>query len=364
GARRSTRAMAAALAWLVAAFGLRSLTTSGEPTLTLWVDAAVLPLVVFLVTRRAASTFDRCRSLLGALTAAGAVLGALGMAQKLFGFELASRAGGRPRFDSLVGQVRPSGPYAAPEVFAAVLLLCLAATLCWTALRGPAAYPLGVTAAALEAAAIGTTLFRAAWLAAVAVVVFVVGLRPRRPGRAVVAVAAIGVAVVAVLTRLGDSDTVSKRLDDRTAVHGRMATYAVGAALFREAPLFGIGVDRFEAASPFRARAYVQGVASLDHPHSSYLSVLTEQGLFGFVPFLAVSVAGWWLVHTLRRRATSPDDALVAAAVAGGAFAYWFLSLTLDLLPYGPSNAYLALLLGLAAARLDALGGRRRAVEA
>jgi O-antigen ligase len=358
------RAMAAALAWLVAAFGVRALTTSGEQTITIWIDAAVLPVVVFLVTRRAAATFDRCRSILGALTAAGAALGALGVAQKLFGFELASRAGGVPRFDSLVGQVRPSGPYAVPEVFAAVLLLCLAATLGWTALRGPAAYPLGVTAAALEIAAIGTTLFRAAWLAAIAVVVIVLGLRPRRPGRAALAMAVVGVVVVAVFTQMGDSTTVSKRLDDRTAVHGRMATYQVATALFREAPLFGIGIDRFEASSPFRARAYVQGVASLDHPHSSYVSVLTEQGLFGFVPFLAVTVAGWWLLHALRRQAISRDDAFVAAAVAAGAFAYWFLSLTLDLLPYGPSNAYLAVLLGVAAARLDVLGVARRAVEA
>lgn len=360
----ASRAMAAALACLVATFGLRSLTTSGAQTMTLWIDAALLPLVVFLVTRRAASTFDRCCSLLGALTASGAVLGAIGVAQKLFGFELASRTGGVPRFDSLVGQVRPSGPYAVPEVFAVVLLVCLAATLCWTALRGPAAYPVGLAAAALEVAAIGTTLFRAAWLAAIAVVVIVVGLRPRRPGRAFFTVALAGAAVLALITQLDGTRTVSTRLDDRRNVHGRMATYDVALDLFGEAPLFGIGVDRFEAATPLRARTYVQGVASLDHPHSSYLSVLAEQGLFGFLPFLGATLAGWWLLHTLRRRATSRAEAFAAAAVAAGAFAYWFVSLTLELLPYGPSNAYLALLLGIAAARLDALDPRPRAVTA
>ena len=360
----ASRAVAVALACVVVTFGLRSLTTKGPQTITVWIDAAVLPAVVFLVTRRVASTLARCRSLLAALTASGAVLGALGVAQKILGFELASRAGGEPRFDSLVGQVRPSGPYAVPEVFAVVLLVCLAATLCWTAIQGPAAYPLGLVVAALEVVALGTTLFRAAWLAALAVVVIVIGFRPRRPARALAATAAVGIGVVVVLAQLDSSPTVSKRLDDRTAVHGRMATYDVALDLFGEAPLFGIGVDRFEAASPQRARAYVDGVASLDHPHSSYLSVLTEQGIFGFVPFLGATVAGWWVLHRLRRQATSRDEAFLAAAVTAGAFAYWFLSLTLDLFPYGPSNAFLALLLGMAAARLDARAGRQRAAGA
>ena len=360
----ASRALAVALTWLAVAFGLRSLTTSGTQTMSIWIDAAALPLVVFFVTRRVATTFDRCRSLLGALTVSGAVLGAIGVAQKLFGFELASRAGGKPRFDSIVGQVRPSGPSAVPEVFAVVLLVCRAATLCWTAVRGPAAYPLGAAAAALETAAIGVTLFRAAWLAAIVVVVIVIGFRPGRPGRVLAATALVGAAVLAVVTQLGDSATVSKRLEDRTAMHGRMATYDVAIGLFREAPLFGIGVDRFEAASPLRARAYVEGVASLDHPHSSYLAVLTEQGVFGFVPFVAATVVVWWSLHLLRRRAASPHEAFLAAAVAAGAFAYWFLSLTLELLPYGPSNAFLALLLGMAAARLDAPSAERRAVEA
>ena len=357
----ASRALAAALACVVVTFGLRSLTTTGPQTITVWIDAAVLPVALFFVTRRVASTFARCRRLLAALTLSGALLGALGVAQKAFGFELASRAGGVPRFDSLVGQVRPSGPYAVPEVFAAVLLVCLAATLCWTAVEGPASYPPGLAAAALEVAALGTTLFRAAWLAALAVVVIVIGFRPRRPARALAATAAVGVAVVALLAPLDRTTTVSKRLDDRTAVHGRMATYDVALDLFGEAPLFGVGVDRFEAASPMRARAYVQGVASLDHPHSSYLSVLTEQGIFGFTPFLGATVAGWWVVHVLRRHATARDEAFLAAAVAAGAFAYWFLSLTLELFPYGPSNAFLALLLGMAAARLDALAPRQRA---
>jgi O-antigen ligase len=178
------------------------------------------------------------------------------------------------------------------------------------------------------------------------------------------AVTLVGAAALALFTQLDGSRTVATRLDDRTNVHGRMATYDVALDLFAEAPLFGIGVDRFEAATPHRARAYVHGVASLDHPHSSYLAVLAEQGLFGFVPFVGVTLAGWWLLHTLRRHATSPAEAFVAAAVTAGAFAYWFVSLTLELLPYGPSNAYLALLLGVAAARLDALDPRRRAVEA
>ncbi|HEV3364190.1 MAG TPA: hypothetical protein VG795_08630, partial [Acidimicrobiia bacterium] len=52
----------------------------------------------------------------------------------------------------------------------------------------------------------------------------------------------VGVAVVALFTQLDGTRTVSSRLDDRTARHGRMAKYGVALDLFRVAPLVGIGV--------------------------------------------------------------------------------------------------------------------------
>ena len=55
-----------------------------------------------------------------------------------------------------------------------------------------------------------------------------------------------------------------------------------------------------------------------------------------------------------RRGARSRTDVLLAAAGLGGAFAYVAMSASLTMLPYGPSNALVAALLGLVAARADA----------
>jgi hypothetical protein len=70
------------------------------------------------------------------------------------------------------------------------------------------------------------------------------------------------------------------------------------------------------------------------------------------------------MVHVLRRRARSTTDTVLAASVAAAALAYWFMSLSLTMLPYGPSNAFVALVLGAGAGRLDALEAEPQAQQA
>ncbi|MDQ3935767.1 MAG: O-antigen ligase family protein [Actinomycetota bacterium] len=366
---RATRLMTLALLWLAAAFGVRAATTD-LGGMQIWVDAVLLPLVLFLVVDRYVTTLAHCRVVAGALAAAGALVGTIGIAAQAAGFELASRSGGelRESFETS-GQyvIRPSGPYAVPEVYAVVLIVCLAATLFWTLhwfrLRVQRKVLLGVSAATIEAAAIGLSLFRAAWIAAIIVVIAAFGLRPRRYGRLLAVAGAVAALGIAGTVELRDNTTFQTRVENTDNVSGRLATYVQGFEIFKSKPLAGVGVDQYPYVAPTVRATYVDGVKAVEFPHSSYVGALAEQGLLGFVPLLAVTFGAGYLLRAYARRARAPGDILLAAAATGAALGYLLMSITLMMLPYGPSNAFLLLLLGLVAARLNALEHETREGE-
>ena len=101
---------------------------------------------------------------------------------------------------------------------------------------------------------------------------------------------------------------MTERLENRDNVYGRFAVYLQGLRIFREAPLVGVGVGRFMEVQAATTSIEVAGVRQVDTPHSSIVSALAEQGVWGTLPLL-----------------------------------------------YGASNSPLALLIGVAAARLDEL---------
>ena len=114
-------------------------------------------------------------------------------------------------------------------------------------------------------------------------------------------------------------------------------------------------MNRYEEVASALPPTVVSGVEALPQPHSSYVGLLVEQGVVGFLPLVAVFLAAWWLVRRLRRAASDDEDAMFAACVAAAGLGYAFMSLTLTMLPYGTPNTFLAILLGAAAARLDLL---------
>src|SRR5947209_4954505 len=116
-AARRTRSLYLALGWLTISYGIRAALTHGAAVrgLQAWVDAIVLPLVLFAVANRFCSTRQRIERLVLALMIGGVGLALLGLAERSMGFELASRSGGVPRFDQFIGAVRIAGPYTVPE---------------------------------------------------------------------------------------------------------------------------------------------------------------------------------------------------------------------------------------------------------
>jgi O-antigen ligase len=214
-----------------------------------------------------------------------------------------------------------------------------------------------------ELAAIGLTLFRAAWIAALIILTVSVGFRYRRWGQGLLVICVLSlVAYGAYVSGLRTNQTLSARVTNTANIEGRLAAYLDGVHIFQTAPLFGVGVGRFvdaqvaESASSSADTAYsVGGVAAAYSGHSSYVTALAELGLFGFIPLLALTLAAGGLIRSLRQCARSRSDLLLATTMLGAALAYLTMSLTLTILPFGPPNAFLAVLLGVGAGRLSAL---------
>jgi O-antigen ligase len=362
----AARRLGYALLWLLAAFGLRAALTTPVGTATVggdarldamntWLDAIVLPVVLYFVVASFATTRERCLRIAAGMAVAGAILGAIGVAERVFGFELASLSGGSERIDDLAHVVRIAGPYSVPEVYACVLLVCLAGTLWWTLVRGSLSYPLGIAAVSLQLLGLALTLYRAAWIGALLIVIAALGLRPGRVFRAV------GVSLAAALflyfgyTQLQTNRTFENRLQNTENIKGRFAVYGQGVELFERHPLTGVGVGQFGPAQEEVQVTVVGGVEAVTSPHSTPLGLLAEQGILGFLPLLAIVYAATRLLANLRRRAVEKADVILWACVWGAAGAFVVMSLTLTMLPYGPSNAFVAIALGLAAARVNAL---------
>ena len=366
GGAPASRVVGFVLGWLVLAITARlalGLALGDDLVVrSAWVDGVLIPAGLFMVSRRLLNDTAACRQLAMACTIAGAVLALTGIAQRIWGFELASLSGGLPRYDSFVRLVRVSGPYSTPEVYGLSLSICFAATVYWLQARGGMARSLGLVVAVLEVITIGLTLFRAAWIACALILVATVTARRERSAR-LVGLAAIGALLLVGSQLAGNLDVLSERLSDSSNIYGRFATYQQGLAIFRMTPLIGIGVNQFAIGQEHVSEVAVSGVRAVETAHSTYVNILAEQGLLGFVPLIALTVAVWVLLRSLRSRVTDPEDMLAVGAFCGASLAYLVMSMTLTMWPYGSSNAFFLLFLGAAAGRADALAAEERSPQ-
>lgn len=141
-----------------------------------------------------------------------------------------------------------------------------------------------------------------------------------RAGGAVVLVGAISVGLVLgafALRDAGGPEGVTGRLtpDDKSAVT-RVVAWEAAWGIFREHPLTGTGADTFEFVYE-----QPEGVGFVRDPHSLWLSLLSNTGIFAFLSFAAFSAG---CLALAARPAFSADDARARRAamlVAGSAAA-------------------------------------------
>ena len=349
---------------LVAVLGIRTALTHGskgdyEYGSFVWIDSMLLPLIVFLVVRRVVILRAGAAEIVACcLMVAGLLLALMGIGEHVFGFQIAASIRGASVFyDPSIAGVRISGPYESPAPYGLALVLCFAAAIYWLFMRrrSPETYLAGLVMLSLYLIAIFFNFFRTGWLSVIIVVAISIGLRPKRLGRAATTLAVAGVVVAVGLTQVQGVAGVSGRINSTQNVFARLGSYQQAVDIFREAPVFGVGANRYNRIASQLPVIRVNGVESVPYPHDSFLQTLAEDGAIGFLVLLVASVAIWRLIHTLRRRAVSREDRLLAATVTGAALAYLLYSLTLAMLSYGPSNQFFAVILGLAAGTLDRL---------
>jgi O-antigen ligase len=367
-ASKATRRMVTALATMAAVYLVRAATSPTsvlEPKsglIRLGIDILVLPLILFLVVRRGAARDERLPERIAAsMMVAGAILGVLGVAEHVFGFQLASAVGSQARFDETIGQVRVSGPYAVPETYGLTLLVCLAATLYWMQLRVRSRWPVASLALLLQAGGIAFTYFRVAWIGAALIVLIAFAFRPRQMGRAVIVSTILGLILAFGYSQLSSSSSFSARIQNVNNFSSRIGSYEQALQIWQAHPLFGVGAEQYNPVATGMPTLLVNGVESQPDPHNSFLGVLAELGIVGFAALMLLTVAIVRLIRAMNRSRRTHDDAVLAAWVLGSATAYLIFALSLWIFRYDPSNEMFAIVLGLAAGRVDLVRARARA---
>jgi O-antigen ligase len=167
----------------------------------------------------------------------------------------------------------------------------------------------------------------------------------------IIAIAVLGMLGASKL--IANNQVLSSRLDDTRNVHSRLASYIDGFHIFESAPVTGVGVNQFTPTALKRPSVVVAEVGSTPYAHNSYLAVLAEQGLWGFVPFLFVTLGVWRVIRAFRLKARSKSDVWLYACAVGAMLAALSFFMTLSMLFYGYSTAFVLVLVGMAVSRLN-----------
>ncbi|MBA3374735.1 MAG: O-antigen ligase family protein [Actinobacteria bacterium] len=206
----------------------------------------------------------------------------------------------------------PSSRFPAHERFNALgfqtdgvaLIVAIAGPAAWYLAVGPTSERRSVVMRALSFAYLPVGLFavlstgtRGATLASIPTVMLVIwSLRHATRASRIIAFVAVVVAVITViefaprgpLARIGTAGTVTQLGDEGGALSGRWSIWAESSRVFMERPLTGVGLDAHRAAvaPAISHRTIYKNVEK--EAHNTYLSVLAETGIFGFLLFVTV----------------------------------------------------------------------------
>ncbi len=351
-----------AFALFVVAYGLRAFLTHSLPSPpgygpfasytpeSDWLDQAAIPFIVFCVAAQT-TTGARWQRLCSAIVFLGVTVAVLGILEWLFGFNLSTESGFVPFLDPFAGVVRVGGPYPDPSTYGGVLTVCTVVTAYWMQARR--AYLIGGAALAVEVLGLAPSFTKTIWGAAFVALVVVLGIRRGRSSRAAF-VGIYGAIVVGVLyALLQNQHAVAERVTGSNAnVVTRVGDYAQGLLIWQHWPWFGAGIQQFIPAQALVHPVTIGGIAATPSAHNTFISVLAEAGLFGFLPLLFLVYAIVALIRACRRWAITEEEQLFSTMVLAAAIGYFLISMTLVEIYYPEATVVLALVLGAAAGRM------------
>jgi len=275
------------------------------------INGYLIPLTVYVVARNLKYDEQQFDWLLMALTAFGVYLAAIGIFEGLGLYGLVfPRYIADPEIGLHFGRAR--GPMVQSVSYGVYLCGCLVATwLLWIRTSSKWQYFL-LGLIPLFLAAVFFTKTRTVWLGCGASLMACVFLTLQGKTRTVLLAGMITAGLLAVVAKsdaimgLQREGTVT---DTRRSVSMRASFTYVSWQMFLDKPIAGHGFSQFKQAKlPYLSDRNVdlilESIRDYDH-HNTFLSVLTDLGLLGFVPFLAMY--GLW-TRTSWRLARSGKD--------------------------------------------------------
>jgi O-antigen ligase len=287
------------------------------------VDFYILPIVAYLLARRWITNQKSLSAMFTAMLIIGFYYSAFAIPEHFLGRTLFH---GTIYVEQELETVRVQGPAASPTEFGVIVTASLALAL--VRLSSPTEGRkrlLYMMVVAIVLMAMSFTLRRGIYVGVfVAVVTLMIASRQARKA-VMVMLALTGFLLLVYWQGISHTKVYTERIVARGPVYARAVTYATAWNIIKAHPVLGVGIDnwrhvRDEYISGYKniSASYGRGIG---HPHNTFLRVLVESGLMGFLPVIAMLVM---MLHTSYRiwRRVRGDDLLGK----GGLAAFWALS--------------------------------------
>jgi O-antigen ligase len=167
------------------------------------------------------------------------------------------------------------------------------------------------------------------------------------------------VAAFAIIIVLGimaitfDTSALGQRLVSLRNLYGRLATWEAAAGITLDRPFFGVGLtnynDYFEKKyiDEDRPAEAVLDARAAPFPHSNFLWVAAELGLFAFALYVAANIYIFLMGYREFIKAKSAEGRAAAATTLAIAAVYSIPGLTLASGAYSDLNLYFFFMIGL-----------------
>lgn len=340
----------------------------------------LLDYLVYVPMALAAARLSRLevREILAVLLGAGALIGAIGVAQ-YYGFDVTPWLGSR----YLNYGFRSWGTLANPDFMGGYAAFVMPIGLAMAATAAARRQRLGYAAAAalLYGALLGSQT-RSAWLAAALGAAILVWLLPRsaKTWRRLAVLALVFAAITAVMMVTRPQVSLSGRAASGfnpadQSMAGRLWIWEHTLPMIRERPVLGWGFSAILGrlpgiGTPSYVRVFGTRPLLIDAAHNDLLQTAVNVGLAGLAAYLWIWAAALRAAYGAARRPTSPVRPEAAGLAAGlGAYFVWLQFLWSHI---GTANVFwvlagVAVSLGRAAAPAgfdDMVAGRRSACDA
>jgi len=310
--------------------GLKSLTAKLQTTTALQglLDHYFLPFGTFFIAR---ALLDNERWLWRALVVVAFMplyLGPVAVIENRYGISFWSRTGELVWKD--IGKGRAGGPFVNPISFGIVLGTCLVfALFVYYTLPKVRVRILVLISIGLACIAALFTYTRSAWISIVGRLLFFAAFSPRVRKAILIPILLMVVALVLFRASVTQSDLFQKRVIVTSTIEARMVAQRSMINMIRDRPWFGFGAGRYKDYQYL----YYETAGGAVSSHNTYLSIIAEIGIVGFIPYLLVFAVMAFRTAVAYR--ILPDKAGIiskglVAAVAANIFGYVIAAFTQD----------------------------------